>query len=57
MPLAHLIRQQDGGFREAWLGSAKLRKEYGKLPTLGGNIRGDFVRFFEHPFDPLSIAS
>ena len=55
MPLAHLIRQQDGGFREARLSRAKLREEYGKLPTLGGSIRRDFVRSFEHPFNPLSI--
>jgi|GEM_PF-4569593 len=56
MPLAHLIRQQDRGFREARLSGAKLRQEYGKLPALGGNVRKDFVRSFGHPFNPSSIA-
>jgi hypothetical protein len=56
MPLAHLIRQQDRRFREARLSGAKLRKEYGELPTLGGNIRVDFVRSFGHSFNPSSIA-
>jgi hypothetical protein len=50
MPLAHLIRQQDGGFRDAWLGSAKLRKEYGKL------LRWAAVSA-EISFDPSSIRS
>jgi hypothetical protein len=56
MPLADLIRQQDRRFCKARLGGAKLRKEYGKLPTLGGSIRRDFVRSFGHPFDLSSIA-
>jgi hypothetical protein len=38
MPLAHLIWQQDRRFRETRLGGAQLRKEYGKLPALGGSI-------------------
>jgi hypothetical protein len=56
MPLADLIGQQDRSFREARLGCAELRKQYGELPALGGNVRRDFVRSFGHPFDLSSIA-
>jgi hypothetical protein len=43
VPLAHLIGEQDRSLREARLSGAELRKEYGELPALRGNIREDFV--------------